>query len=256
MHRERSPGRRSTMTRKTPMAAAAIIAVVLLASSTHVAAQGATANKRTFLTFSGAVQVPGATLPAGTYVFRLANPNAQTIWQVLDSREHHVLSTFYNVPRPRRTTEEQNRAGGKPVVTLRETPQGIPPAIRILYYPTDLYGSELIYPRDQAQLLANATRQPVLATDTDATRGGSANIFTVEPEATEARNNSAETAAAAVEEPARPAPAVEPQAPQSTISESRPAATSGAETERPAETQRPVGTSGRNESETAPRPTG
>src|SRR2546423_7291347 len=118
MHRERSPGRRSTMTRKTPMAAAAIIAVVLLASSTHVSAQGGTANKRTFLTFSGTVQVPGATLPAGSYVFRLADPNAQSIWQVLDASERHVLSTFFDVPSPRRTTVDQNRADGKPVVTL------------------------------------------------------------------------------------------------------------------------------------------
>ena len=250
------------MTRTTPMAAAALIAAVLLAASTHVSAQGGTANKRTFLTFSGAVQVPGATLPAGTYVFRLANPNAQTIWQVLDSREHRVFSTFYDVPRPRRTTQDQNRAGGKPVVTMGETAQGIPPAIRVLYYPTDLYGSELIYPRAQAQLIANATRQPVLATDTDATHGGAANIFTVEPETTEAQNNSAETAAAAVEKPATPtveqqastaeqqAPqTVERQTPRSTARESRPAATSGAAP------QRPVGTSGRNET-AAPRPTG
>jgi len=30
-------------------------------------------NKTTFLTFSGPVQVPGASLPAGTYMFRLAD---------------------------------------------------------------------------------------------------------------------------------------------------------------------------------------
>ena len=32
-------------------------------------------NKRTYLTFSGPVQVPGATLPAGTYTFEIANPD-------------------------------------------------------------------------------------------------------------------------------------------------------------------------------------
>src|SRR4051794_27254277 len=30
-------------------------------------------NKKTFLTFSGPVQVPGTTLPAGTYMFKLAD---------------------------------------------------------------------------------------------------------------------------------------------------------------------------------------
>ena len=95
------------MTRNHPVAGAAIIAAMLLAAaSTPVRAQGGTANKRTFLTFSRTVQVPGATLPAGTYVFRIANPNAQTIWQVLDARERNVLTTFFNVPSPRRTTQE------------------------------------------------------------------------------------------------------------------------------------------------------
>jgi hypothetical protein len=228
------------MTRKTSVAAAAIIAALLLATaSTPVRAQGGTANKRTFLTFSGAVQVPGATLPAGTYVFRMADPASQTIWQVLDGRERNVLTTFFDVPSPRRTTQDQNRAGGKPVVTFRETPQGIPPAIRFLYYPTDLYGSELIYPKDQAQLIANATRQPVLATTSDATKGGAATIITVEPETTEARNNgaSAETAT-----PAEPAP-------QAANEESRPAATSGGQS---TESNQPVGTSGRTEGEAQP----
>src|SRR5258705_927626 len=229
------------MTRSTSVAAAAIIAALLLATaSTPVRAQGGTANKRTFLTFSGAVQVPGATLPGGTYVFRMADPASQTIWQVLDARERNVLTTFFDVPSPRRTTEEQNRAGGKPVVTFRETPRGVPPAIRFLYYPTDLYGSEFIYPKDQAQLIANATRQPVLATTSDATTGGAAAIITVEPETTEARNNeaSAETAATA-----------EQQAPQAANPESRPAATSGSQST--ASTQ-PVGTSGRTEGEAQP----
>src|ERR1700752_1442668 len=117
------PGRRSTMTRYSSVAAA--LAVMLLVSaSAQLRAQGGTANKRTFLTFSAPVQVPGTTLLAGTYVFRLANPNAQTIWQVLDGRERRVLSTFYDVPSPRRTTAELNRAGGKPVVIMGETAQG------------------------------------------------------------------------------------------------------------------------------------
>ena len=237
------------MTRYSSVAAA--LAVLLLVSaSAQLRAQGGTANKRTFLTFSGPVQVPGTTLSAGTYVFRLANPNAQTIWQVLDGRERRVLSTFYDVPSPRRTTSDLNRAGGKPVVIMGETAQGIPPAIRVLYYPTDLYGTELIYPRAQAQLIANATRQPVPATDSDATRGGAANVFTVEPEATEARNNAAaEENIPAVEEPAPPS--TETQAPPVASRESRPATSRNRSSASAARTQQPVGTSG-NEAAAAP----
>jgi hypothetical protein len=229
------------MTRNSSVAAA--LAVMLLVSaSAHLRAQGGTANKRTFLTFSAPVQVPGTTLSAGTYVFRLANPNAQTIWQVLDGRERRVLSTFYDLPSPRRTTADLNRAGGRPVVIMGETAQGIPPAIRVLYYPTDLYGTELIYPREQAQLIANASRQPVLATNSDATRGGSANVFTVEPEATEARNNAAEQNIPAVEEQA--APRTETQAPRVASRESRPATSRNRSSASAARTQQPVGTSG------------
>jgi hypothetical protein len=229
------------MTRNSSVAAA--LAVMLLVSaSAHLRAQGGTANKRTFLTFSAPVQVPGTTLSAGTYVFRLANPNAQTIWQVLDGRERRVLSTFYDVPSPRRTTADLNRAGGRPVVIMGETAQGIPPAIRVLYYPTDLYGTELIYPREQAQLIANASRHPVLATNSDATRGGSANVFTVEPEATEARNNAAEQNIPAVEEQA--APRTETQAPPVASRESRPATSRNRPSASAARTQQPVGTSG------------
>jgi hypothetical protein len=237
------------MTRNSSVAAA--LAVMLLVSaSAHLRAQGGTANKRTFLTFSAPVQVPGTTLSAGTYVFRLANPNAQTIWQVLDGRERRVLSTFYDVPSPRRTTADLNRAGGRPVVIMGETAQGIPPAIRVLYYPTDLYGTELIYPREQAQLIANASRQPVLATNSDATRGGSANVFTVEPEATEARNNAAaEQNTPAVEEQAPPS--TETQAPPVASRESRPATSRNRSSASAARTQQPVGTSG-NEAAAAP----
>ena len=48
-----------------------------LAIATMFMATGARADeytKQTFLTFSGPVQVPGMTLPAGTYMFKLANP--------------------------------------------------------------------------------------------------------------------------------------------------------------------------------------
>ena len=48
-----------------------------LAIATMLMVTGARADeytKQTFLTFSGPVQVPGMTLPAGTYMFKLADP--------------------------------------------------------------------------------------------------------------------------------------------------------------------------------------
>jgi hypothetical protein len=105
-------------------------ALVVTAASAHLSAQGATIDKRTFLTFSAPVQVPGATLPAGTYVFRIVNPGAQTVWEVLDATERHVLAQFFFVRTADRTIQEQNRAHGRPVVRFHETPRGVAPPMK------------------------------------------------------------------------------------------------------------------------------
>jgi hypothetical protein len=58
------------------------------AALTLLLAPGARAdewNKKTILTFSGPVQIPGATLPAGSYVFKLADiPSNRHVVQVFD----------------------------------------------------------------------------------------------------------------------------------------------------------------------------
>jgi hypothetical protein len=212
--------------------AAGILAVALLSTSlsTQVHAQGATTNKRTFLTFSKAVQVPGATLPAGKYVFRLADPPTQQVWQVLDAKERHVIASFFYVPTVERTTQQQNAANGKPVVIFSETPEGVPPPVHVLYYPSDLAGSEFIYPKWQAEQLAAAIHEANLPTQANAA------IVYSGPEAAEARANPepAETAAVTAEQ----------TAPQNASEASRPIGTSGSEAGTP------VGTTGRNEAAT------
>ena len=216
------------MKRITSVAASILAAMFLAASTpTHVFAQGSTANKLTFLTFSGAVQVPGATLPAGKYAFRLADPDTHKIWQVLDANQRHIFATFFYVRTPDRTVQELNAANGKPVVIFTETRQGVPPAIHVLYYPTDLSGSEFIYRGEQAKQLAAATHQPILATDTHVAKGGEAQVVAVEP---------GDTAALTADQ----------QTPQAASEESRPVGTSGSELEEP------VGTTGQNEAAELP----
>jgi hypothetical protein len=156
-------------------------ALVVTAASAHLYAQGATMNKRTFLTFSGPVQVPGATLPAGTYVFRIANPDVQTVWQVLDANERHVLASFFFVRTGDRTIQEHNHAHGKPVVRFHETPRGVAPPMKVLYYPTDPAGHVFLYPRVQAEQIASLTHQPVLATDSNPAKSSLVHVMTVQP---------------------------------------------------------------------------
>jgi len=162
-------------------AAVLATALVVTAASARLRAQGATINKRTFLTFSAPVQVPGATLPAGTYVFRIANPAVQTVWQVFDANERHLLAQFFFVPTGDRTIQEQNRAHGKPVVRFHETPRGVAPPMKVLYYPTDPAGHMFLYPRAQAEQIAAITHQPVLATDSDPAKTRLAQVTTIRP---------------------------------------------------------------------------
>jgi len=173
-----------TMKRVTSIAAAAFMAAFLTGAST-ASAQDSNVNQRTFLTFSGAVQMPGVTLPAGKYLFRLADTSLHNVMQVFDADEKNVMGQWFFIPK-NRTTEELSAADGKPVVTFREMPEGTAPAVRYFFYPTDLTGKEFIYPKDQAVRIAAATHESVLATDSDASKGGAAHIFRVDPNGAEA----------------------------------------------------------------------
>lgn len=178
--------------------AAAVFTAVFLTVATSASAQDSNINQRTYLTFSGPVQVPGVTLPAGKYMFRLADTALHNVMQVLDSEGKKSIGQWFFIPR-NRTTEQANAANGKPVVIFREGPEGVTPAVRYYFYPTDLTGKEFIYPKAQALKIAAATNQPVLATDTDVAKGGEAHVFTVEPNGAEAEYN-ANAAAAPVAE--------------------------------------------------------
>ena len=166
--------------------AAAVFTAAFLAAATTASAQDSNVDQRTYLTFSGPVQMPGVTLPAGKYVFKLAPTALHNVMQVFDGEEKHIIGQWFFVP-VERTTEEQSKADGKPVVMFREMPEGITPAVHYFYYPTDLRGKEFIYPKDQALKIAAATHEKVLATDTDVAKGGEAHVFSVEPNGTESQ---------------------------------------------------------------------
>jgi hypothetical protein len=195
---------------------AAVFTAVFLAAAIAVSAQDSNVNQRTYLTFSGPVQMPGITLPAGKYVFRLADTALHNVMQVYDGDEQHIIGQWFFVPR-NRTTEQASEANGKPVVMFREMPEGMTPAIQYFFYPTDLTGKEFIYPKDQAVKIASATHQSVLATDTDAKGGGEAHVFRVEPNGTEAQYDAnatpeASASATATTEPSQSAASVNAQA--------------------------------------------
>jgi hypothetical protein len=146
------------MKRVTSIAAAMVLAV-LVGMSARVAAQNTVPSERTFMTFSNTVEMPGVTLPAGTYVFRLADTPTRNVVQVLSKDEKDILGqwTFAQAQRPKATEDT--------VVMFKEMPEGTMPAVQYWYYPGETIGKEFIYPKDQAQKIANRTGASVLSDD-------------------------------------------------------------------------------------------
>src|SRR6267142_3853159 len=133
------------------------------AALTMLLAPGARAdewNKKTILTFSGPVQIPGATLPAGSYVFKLADISGNRhVVQVFDKDEKKIYTTILAIPNQRLDPSD------KPVVLFSERASGSPQAVKVWYYPGETIGNEFVYPKTQAMRIAKETHQPVLSTN-------------------------------------------------------------------------------------------
>src|SRR4026208_1721834 len=94
-------------------------------------------NKKTILTFSGPVQIPGATLPAGSYVFKLADLSGNRhVVQVFDKAEKKTYATLLAIPNDRMEPSDE------PVVMFSERPAGSPQAVKVWYYPGERIGNE------------------------------------------------------------------------------------------------------------------
>ena len=121
-------------------------------------------NKKTILTFSGPVQIQGATLPTGTYVFKLADiAGNRHVVQVFDKDEKKIFTTMLAIP------NERLEPSDKPVILFSERASGSPQAVKVWYYPGDRIGNEFVYPKTQAMRIAKDTHQAVLAMNNDST---------------------------------------------------------------------------------------
>src|SRR4051812_17700084 len=81
-----------------------VCVVALCAGLTPATATAQPADKRTYFTFSGPVDMPGVALPAGRYVFRLANPDtSRNVVQVTSADGKRVYGMFHSYPSERAT---------------------------------------------------------------------------------------------------------------------------------------------------------
>jgi hypothetical protein len=133
-------------------------------------------DKKTTLTFNEPVQVPGTTLPAGTYVFKLADSEGdRTIVEIFNADQTKLITTILAIPDYRMNTPS------KTIVSFDERPSGQPEALRAWFYPGDNFGVQFVYPKQRATELAQANQQPVLSTREEMTDTPSMKSATVEP---------------------------------------------------------------------------
>jgi hypothetical protein len=121
-------------------------------------------NKKTILTFSQPFEIPGHTLPAGTYMFKLNDSMSDRhVVQVFNKEGTKIFATILAIPNYRLKTTDGT------TIKFRETPAGQPEAIRAWFYPGRSVGEEFVYPKHRAMLLAKATKAPVpaLAVETE-----------------------------------------------------------------------------------------
>lgn len=145
-----------------------VFSLTLLGVAVSTGARADEWNRKTVMTFSGPVEIPGVhlkgwgVLPAGTYVFKILDSQAaRHIVQIFNKDETVVYATILAIPNYRLN------ATGKTVVTFSERPAGEPEALRAWFYPGRNWGEEFVYPRAKAVELAKTGNTLVLATSAD-----------------------------------------------------------------------------------------
>ena len=131
--------------------------------ATGARAQSTDHSKRTAVTFSQSVEIPGQILPAGTYTIELLGDQLgdRHIVRISNADQTVVIATVLAIPNWR------ERPTGKTVMTFSERAGDAPDALKAWFYPGDNFGQEFVYPKHRALELAVAEKEPVPALTTD-----------------------------------------------------------------------------------------
>jgi hypothetical protein len=151
-------------------AATAVFCLALSGTMFVPSAKADESNRKTVITFSAPVEIPGVhlagwgVLPAGTYVFKIFDSQSDRhIVQIFSQDETTVYATILAIPNYRLKTTD------KTVMTFRERPVGQPEALRAWFYPGRNWGEEFVYPKSRALELAKETNTTVLYTPAEIT---------------------------------------------------------------------------------------
>jgi hypothetical protein len=135
-----------------------LLALTLLGAITASSVQADDWNKKTVMTFSQPVEIPGQILPAGTYTIKLVDIGSERHEvRFLDADGIKVIATVLAI------NNWRLKPTGETVVKFAERSGDNPEALKAWFYPGDNFGQEFVYPKRQAIELAVATREPIPA---------------------------------------------------------------------------------------------
>jgi hypothetical protein len=141
-----------------------VLALFLLGATLVPSARADTWNKKTIVTFSQAVEIPGKVLPAGTYTFKLLDSlSDRHIVQVFNADGTQIITTILAIPNYRLTPT------GDTVMKFSERAGDAPEALKAWFYPGDNFGQEFAYPKVRAIQLAQVTKEIIPAIPTETT---------------------------------------------------------------------------------------
>jgi LPXTG-motif cell wall-anchored protein len=154
-----------------------VLALSLLGVTLAPGARADELNKKTVMTFSQPVEIPGQILPAGTYTFKLADSlSDRHIVQIFNADGSQIIATILAI------NNYRLQPTGESVVKFAERSGDNPEALKAWFYPGDNFGQEFVYPRQRAVQLAVASNEPVPALAVETADLKEAPIVAVTPE--------------------------------------------------------------------------
>ena len=132
-----------------------VLTAILLS---EVVTQAAEMDQFSNISFSQPVEIPGQTLPAGTYLFKLLNADNLNLVQISNLDGSHVYATLltHSTERPEATADT--------VLVMAEAEEGSgnPVAILKWFYPGRTDGHEFVYSEYEIQQLAQDPQRTIV----------------------------------------------------------------------------------------------
>ena len=136
------------------------VLVVLVGSASGANAFTGPSDKRTYFTFSQPVALPGVTLPAGTYMFRLADDTTtRKVIQVANKEGTQSFAMLHTVPVNRPDVPRD------PEIRFMETAAGSPTAVRAWWKDGERTGYGFIYSKEELAALNRSAAPKVESRD-------------------------------------------------------------------------------------------